>query len=287
MDIGFFGINMGALSSRDAITRVALAVEASGYESLWTGEHLVLVDPQVAPSPRPPESPFVDTIATLAYLAGVTERVKLGSGIILLAQRNPVVLAKELAGIDVLSAGRLLFGVGVGYVKKEFDVIGVPYAERGARVTEHIEAIRTLWTEQKPVFQGKFTQISDVQSHPHPVQNPHPPIIIGGMSERACHRAITQCNGWYGFSLGLERTAEMLENLKVAASKYERPTALGELEITVTPPGPVDLDMVKRYEDLGVSRVVILRGAPSKKEGSAVDNAVRYVKEAAENLHLA
>ncbi len=287
MDIGFFGINMGALSSREAITRVALAVEASGYESLWTGEHVVLIDPQVPPSPRPPESPFVDTIATLSYIAAITERVKLGSGIILLAQRNPVVLAKELAGIDVLSDGRLLFGVGVGYVKKEFDVIGVPYAERGPRVTEHIEAIRTLWTEQKPEFQGEYTQISAVQSHPHPVQNPHPPIIIGGMSAPACRRAITQCNGWYGFSLGLERTAEMLENLRVAASQYERPESLGKLEITVTPPGPVDIDTVKRYEDMGVSRLVILRGAPSKKEGSAVDNAVRYVKETAEKLQLA
>lgn len=287
MDIGFFGINMGALSSPDAITRVALAVEASGYESLWTGEHVVLVDPQVPPSPRPPESPFVDTIATLSYLAAVTERVKLGSGIILLGQRNPVVLAKELASIDVLSRGRLLFGVGVGYVKKEFDVIGVPYAERGARVTEHIEAIRTLWTEQKPVFQGEFTQISDVQSHPHPVQEPHPPIIIGGMSEPACRRAITQCNGWYGFSLGLDRTAEMLENLKIAADKYERPESLATLEITVTPPGPVDLDMVRRYEDLGVSRLVILRGTPSKKEGSSVDNAIRYIKETAEKLQFA
>ena len=146
MDIGFFGINMGSLSDPEAITRVAQAAEVSGYESLWTGEHVVLLDPQVPPSPLPANSPFVDTIATLSYLSAVTKRIKLGSGIILLAQRNPVVLAKELAAIDILSRGRLLFGVGVGYVKKEFDVIGIPYQERGARVTEHIEAIRTLWT---------------------------------------------------------------------------------------------------------------------------------------------
>ena len=288
MDIGFFGINMGVLSSREAITRLALAVEASGYESLWTGEHLVLVDPQRPPSPMPPEEPFVDTISTLSYIAGITNRVKLGSGVILLAQRNPVVLAKELAGIDVLSNGRLLFGVGVGYVKKEFDVIGVPYSERGARVTEHIEVIRALWTEQQPVFKGKFTQISDVQSHPHPVQKPYPPIIIGGMSKAACRRAISQCNGWYGFYLSLDRTAEMLANLRFAAGKYDRSESLGKLEITVTPPpGLVDLDMVKRYEDLGVSRLVLLHGAPAKKEGNAVDNIVRYVKETAENLQLA
>jgi probable F420-dependent oxidoreductase len=286
MDIGFFGINMGSLSDPEAITRVAQAAEVSGYESLWTGEHVVLLDPQVPPSPLPANSPFVDTIATLSYLSAVTKRIKLGSGIILLAQRNPVVLAKELAAIDILSRGRLLFGVGVGYVKKEFDVIGIPYQERGARVTEHIEAIRTLWTEDKPNFQGKFTQISDIQSHPHPLQNPHPPIIVGGMSGPACHRAVMQADGWYGFSLGLARTAEMLEKLSMSAEKVERPDTLGELEITITPPGAIDLDIVKRYADLGVSRLVILRGAPSTKEGSAVDNAVRYVEEMAETLKL-
>ena len=154
MKIGFFGINTGAFSTREAIIRVAQTAEESGYESLWTGEHVVLADPQIAPSPVPPHTRMVDTIATLAFVAAVTERIKLGSGIILLAQRNPVVLAKELAGIDVLSEGRLLFGVGVGYVKREFDVIGVPFEQRGARVSEHIEAIRALWTQDAPEFQG-------------------------------------------------------------------------------------------------------------------------------------
>ncbi|MFP8872739.1 MAG: LLM class flavin-dependent oxidoreductase, partial [Myxococcota bacterium] len=138
MKIGYFGLNMGVFTNREAILRLARTAEDAGFESLWTGEHLVVIDPQVPPSPIPPETPMVDTIATLAFAAAATERIKLGSGIILLAQRNPVVLAKELAGIDVLSNGRLLFGIGVGYVKQEFDVIGVPYEERGARVSEHI-----------------------------------------------------------------------------------------------------------------------------------------------------
>ena len=127
MKIGFFGINTGVFSTREAISKVARTAEDAGYESLWTGEHVVLVDPQSGSSPIPPESNMVDTIASLAFLAGITEKINLGSGIILLAERNHVVLAKELAGIDVLSNGRLLFGVGVGYVKEEFDVIGVPY----------------------------------------------------------------------------------------------------------------------------------------------------------------
>ena len=289
MKIGFFGINTGVFSTREAITRVAQTAEESGYESLWTGEHVVVIDPQVAPSPVAPNTRMVDTIATLAFAAAVTERVKLGSGIILLAQRNPVVLAKELSGIDVLSEGRLLFGVGVGYVKREFDVIGVPYEERGARVTEHIEAIRALWTQDAPEFQGEFTQISGVQSHPRPIQRPHPPIVIGGMSPPAYRRAVSQGNGWYGFFQSLDATAAAIAALEDAAKRTERPASLGPLEITVTPPGSVDLDTVKRYEDLGVSRLVLLRGfsdLSAQKDASSLEAGLRYVTETAESLKL-
>ncbi len=289
MKIGFFGINTGIFSTREGITRVAQTAEESGYESLWTGEHVVVIDPQVAPSPIPPHTRMVDTVATLAFAAAVTERVKLGSGIILLAQRNPVVLAKELAGIDVLSEGRLLFGVGVGYVRHEFEVIGVPYEERGARVTEHIEAIRALWTQDAPEFHGQFTQISGVQSHPRPLQRPHPPIVIGGMSPPALRRAVAQGDGWYGFFQDLEATAAAIKGLADAAKRTERPTSLGPLEITITPPGSVDLDTVKRYEDLGVSRLVLLRGfsEPTAPEGtSALEAGLHFVTETAEALKL-
>jgi len=291
MNIGFFGINTGVFSTREAVTRVAQTAEQAGYESIWTGEHLVLVDPQVAPSPVPPHTRMVDTIATLAFAAAVTERVKLGSGIILLAQRNPVVLAKELAGIDVLSEGRLLFGVGVGYVKQEFDVIGVPYDERGARVSEHIEAIRALWTQDAPEFHGEFTQFSGIQSHPRPLQQPHPPIIIGGMSAPAYRRAVSQGNGWYGFFQDLDATAVAIKGLENAAKRTERPASLGELEISITPPGAVDLDTVKRYEDLGVSRLILLRefaDLTKQVEGaSKLDEALRFVTETAETLGIA
>ena len=289
MKIGFFGINTGVFSTREAITQVAKTAEDAGYESLWTGEHVVLVDPQSGSSPVPPETNMVDTVATLAFLAGITERIKLGSGIILLAQRNPVILAKELAGIDVLSDGRLLFGVGVGYVKEEFDVIGIPYEERGARVTEHIEAIRTLWSQDKPNFQGQFTQISGVQSNPRPVQAPHPPIIIGGMSPPAYRRAVKQGNGWYGFFEDLETTAASIAGLKQAAEECQRPTELGELEITITPPGPVDLDTVKRYEDLGVTRLVLLRGfedMAATPNADGLDEMLRHIEDTAVDLKM-
>jgi probable F420-dependent oxidoreductase len=289
MKIGIFGINTGMFSTRDAVKQIAQMAEEAGYESLWTGEHVVVLDPQAAPSPIPPETRMVDTIATLAFAAAVTERIKLGSGIILLAQRNPVVLAKELSGIDVLSDGRLIFGIGVGYVKQEFEVIGIPFEERGARVSEHIEAIRTLWTSDVPRFDGEFTQISGVQSHPRPIQQPHPPIVIGGMSPPAFRRAVSQGNGWYGFFQDLDATAASIVGLKDAAKRVERPESLGELEISITPIGPVDLDTMKRYEDLGVSRLILLPGRSEEAASggaSALEAALQYVSETSEALKL-
>ena len=281
MDYGYFGFNHGALHEPDDIERVLVSAEQLGYESIWTGEHVVLVDPHEAPSPVPPETNFVDTVASLAFAAAKTERIKLGSGIILLPQRNPVVLAKELAGIDVLSKGRLLFGVGVGYVPREFETIGVPYEERGARMTEHIEAIRELWTSDQPTFEGRFTQFSGIQSRPRPVQDPHPPIIVGGMSEPALHRAVAQGDGWYGFFQDLEATAAAIAGLEEAAKSTERRAGLSRLEISITPPGPVDADTAKRYEDLGVDRLILMRGFGdmSGGGGNAVDGIVSFLED--------
>lgn len=146
MDYGYFGFNVGALANPDSMERCVVACEQLGYESVWSGEHVILIDPHQPPSPVPPESHFLDSVASLAFAAAKTERIKIGSGIILLPQRDPIVLAKELAGIDVLSKGRLLFGLGVGYVPGEFEALGIPYEERGARTSEHIEVLRTLWS---------------------------------------------------------------------------------------------------------------------------------------------
>ncbi len=276
MDFGYFGFNVGALNNADSIERCVVACEQLGYESVWTGEHIVLMDPHEPPSPVPPESNFVDSIASLAFAAAKTERIKIGSGIILLPQRDPVVLAKELAGIDVLSKGRLLFGLGVGYVPREFETLGIPYEERGARTTEHIEVLRTLWTQEKPSFDGQFTQFSGIQSHPMPIQNPHPPIIVGGNSPPALRRAVSQGDGWYGFFMDVDAAAAMVSALEETAKSTERPGSLDRLTITITPPGPIDGDTAKRYEEIGVDRVVVMRGFQDMgvAPGKDVDDAI-------------
>ncbi|MFK7895947.1 MAG: TIGR03619 family F420-dependent LLM class oxidoreductase [Myxococcota bacterium] len=289
MDIGYFGLNIGTLDNPDSIERVVVTAEQAGFESIWTGEHVVLVDPQVPPSPVPPESTFVDTIASLAFAAAKTERIKLGSGILLLAQRDPVVVAKELASVDVLSKGRLLVGVGVGYVEGEFDALGIPFAERGPRTTEHIDVLRTLWTEEKPAFEGEFTSFSGIQMRPRPVQNPHPPIHVGGMSPPALRRAVAKGDGWYGFFLDVDGTAGVLAQLEETAKSVPRAESLGKIEISVTPPGPVDADTVKRFEDLGVDRLVIMRGfgdMGGQRDQSAEDGIMRFIEETSRDLKL-
>jgi len=289
MHIGYFGLNIGVFNNPDSMTRLLETVEAAGYESIWTGEHVVLIDPQEPPSPVPPRAPFVDTIASLAFAAARTERIKIGSGIILLAQRDPIVLAKELAGIDLLSKGRLLFGVGVGYVPGEFEALGIPYEERGARTSEHIEVIRELWTSDAPRFDGQFTSFSGIQSRPRPVQQPHPPIHVGGGSPPAYRRAVAHGDGWYGFFQDLDATANALEGLEEAAKRVERPASLGRLEISVTPPGPVDADTARRYEDLGVDRLVLMRGFTDMAEvgGQDVeDTLIEFLEHTARELDL-
>lgn len=289
MKVGYFGLNLGAFDNPDSMTRLLTTAEGVGFESIWTGEHVVLIDPQEAPSPVPPHSAFVDTIASLAFAAAKTERIKIGSGIILLAQRDPIVLAKELAGIDVLSKGRLLFGVGVGYVEGEFKALGIPYEERGARVSEHIDVIRELWTSENPSFDGRFTAFSGIQSRPLPVQKPSPPIHVGGMSAPAFRRAVAQGDGWYGFFQDLDATASALRGLEDAAKQTERPASLGRLEISVTPPGPVDADTARRYEDLGVDRLILMRGFQDMAGGdgrSAEDLVIEFIENTAKELGL-
>ncbi|HCV00827.1 MAG: LLM class F420-dependent oxidoreductase [Dehalococcoidia bacterium] len=289
MKIGLYGINLGVLADREAMLRIARTAEAANFESLWTGEHVVFVDPQVPPSPLIPDTPLIDTVTALAFVAGATERIRLASGILLLSQRNPVLLAKELAGLDVLSGGRLILGVGVGSVPGEFEAIGVPFEERGARTTEHIEVIRTLWTSEQPEFEGDFTTFSGIQSRPFPYQKPHPPITIGGYSPAARRRTIRQGDGWYGFMLDVEGAAAAIQSLEETAKEVERPANLRPLEITITPRGRLDRETVERFAEIGVHRLVPMpRGimAPTGDPEGVRNEIHAFVERLAETLEL-
>jgi probable F420-dependent oxidoreductase len=276
MKFGLFGINMGPCGGDvDAMLRVAESAEAAGLESLWTGEHVVLPDPQAPPSPASPDTPFLDPSVALAAIAARTEKIRLGTGIIILPQRNPLELAKELASLDCVSHGRLIFGLGAGYLEPEFRALGANYAERGAVTDEAIDVLRALWTQAKPGFEGRHFRFSGVDAHPRPVQKPHPPIVVGGMSRAAARRAVARGDGWYGFFTSPELTERSLGWIRDARDAGLRPDGLGELEISVTPPPPLSADLVRRYAELGVHRIIGLTPARD------VDGLLTFVDELA------
>src|ERR1700747_1397563 len=248
MKFGLFACNMGPCADPEVAARVARAAEAAGFESLWTGEHVVLPDPQAPPSPVAPLTPMLDPAVALAFLAAHTKTIRLGTGIIILPQRNPVVLAKELASLDVLSNGRLTLGLGIGYLKPEFDAIGAPFDHKGPRTEEFLAAMIALWSMDKPEYHGRFVSFGGINAMPRPVQKPYPEIVFGGHSKEAYSRAARLAKGWFGFALDLEGTPKSVEGLKRACSAAGRP--FEDLEVSVTPRGRVDLDSAKRFAEL-------------------------------------
>lgn len=257
MRFGLFSINAGACREPQTARRIAAVAEDAGFDSLWAGEHVVLPDPRVPPSPMDPEDDILDPIVALTYVAGHTRTVRLGTGIIILPQRNPLVLAKELASLDVLSGGRLTFGVGVGYLQPEFAALGIPFADRGRRTMEYLGAMLAIWSEAAPAYQGRYVSFAGVQARPRPLQQPHPPIVMGGHTPAAYRRAVEHGNGWYGFALTPDSARQALGGLRQAAEQYARPKELGELEVSVTPRGALGEETVEQFAALGVHRLIV------------------------------
>jgi probable F420-dependent oxidoreductase len=256
MKFGLYGLHKGENAEPDALARRARAAEDAGFESLWVGDHVAL--PLDAPDDA--YDPRLEAVVTLAHLTALTERVKLALGVIVLPQRQPVLLAKQLASLDVLSRGRLIVGLGVGYVEAELRALGASLADRGARTDEYLAAMLALWDEPIPTFQGDFVRFSGVLERPRPVQRPHPPIVIGGESAAAFRRARRAGGGWYGWQLQPEQV----------------PDAVAGLEISITPPGPLDRDTVARYADAGVDRLVV---QPPDTTGASMDALIAATAE--------
>ena len=256
--LGLFSMNQDACSHPDGAARVARAAEAAGFESLWCGEHVVLPDPQAPPSPMAPRDRILDPIVALTWLAAHTERLRLGTGIIIMPQRNPLVLAKELASLDVLSGGRLILGIGVGYLEPEFRAVGANFEQRGAVTDEYVTAMQAIWGQERPAYKGRFAAFSDIQAHPQPLQRGGPPIVVGGRSASAFRRAVTRGHGWYGFGLDVAGAATALAGLREAAARAPRPPALGPLELSLTPRGyGLDPAAAGEFAALGFHRLII------------------------------
>ncbi|HET9724609.1 MAG TPA: LLM class F420-dependent oxidoreductase, partial [Actinomycetota bacterium] len=228
MKIGLCAANVGACTQPNVLGRVAEHAEAAGLESLWVSEHLVLADPRRPPSPMDPEEPILEPVVSLAYAAARTTTLRLGTGVIVLPLRNPLVLAKELATLDVLSGGRVMFGIGVGYVEREFRALGASFEDRGDRTDEYLGAMLALWTEDHPSFEGRFYAFEGVRSHPRPLQQP-PSVVIGGWSPPALRRAAERGNGWYGWGMDHAETASTISRLRAVLAGIDRDPALGDI----------------------------------------------------------
>jgi probable F420-dependent oxidoreductase len=255
--LGLFDLNTGARTDPEALTTVAVAAESAGFDSLWAGEHVVLPDPQTPASPMAPQDPALDLLIALTWAGAATSVIRLGTGIVILPQRNPLVLAKQIASLDVLTRGRFMFGIGVGYLEPEFRAIGANLEQRGPVSDEFLDAMHSLWYDQHPAYQGQFVAFSGVDAYPRPVQQPIP-IIVGGHSNAAYRRSVARGHGWYGFGLDPAATAKSLDGLRAAAEATDRPAELGRLEISVTPPlSRLTAAEVAAYAELGVDRLVV------------------------------
>jgi alkanesulfonate monooxygenase SsuD/methylene tetrahydromethanopterin reductase-like flavin-dependent oxidoreductase (luciferase family) len=176
------------------------------------------------------------------------------------------VLAKQVATLDVLSGGRVMLGVGAGYLEAEFRALGANFAERGAVTDEHLDAMQALWYDEHPEYHGRFTDFAGIDAWPRPLQQPIP-LVVGGHSRPAYRRAVARAHGWYGYWLTPGDVAASLTGLRAAAAQIERPAGLGELEISVTPGGRLTPGQAEAYAEAGVHRLVCL--APPTPDGPA------------------
>ena len=265
MKFGIAFANTGPFAHPAAAVEFAQAAEAAGFESLWTVEHVVVPSGYDSPYPYDPSGkmpggedfPIPDPLIWLSYLASATSRITLATGILILPHRNPVVLAKELATLDHLSNGRMILGIGVGWLEEEFDAIGVPFAERGRRTDDHVAAMRALWTEEKASFHGEFTNFDHCISRPQPVQGSIP-VHIGGHTDIAAKRAGRLGDGFFPGKGSHEELARSFDLVRRTAVEHGRdPDAI---EMTTGGRGAVGaraLDEVKALADIGTHRVIL------------------------------
>ncbi len=266
MKIGVFATFMSPHATPEMIKEFGRNAEAIGLESIWMGEHVVLFDEMEFPYPGskdgripvPEGGGMLDTLTTFGMLAGVTEKIRFGTGIALVPQRNPVYTAKELATLDWLSGGRMDFGIGVGWCKEEVLACGYSWEDRGERCDEFLQTMINLWTQPVASFEGKHVQLAPCRMDPKPVQTPHVPIIVGGHGKPSLRRAARFGAGWYGFALDVATTGVVLAGLDEALAAAGRSRA--GFEIVITPVSTTAEDL-EGFKALGVDRLVLQLGS--------------------------
>ena len=246
-----FGLSLPGTLNGDDLCRFASRADELGFESIWDGDHVILPTGKTDQYPytadgsftRPSEAPFLDMMMVLSYVAACTSRIRIGSTVIILPYRDPVVQAKMFASLDVLTGGRVICGVGVGWLEKEFETLGVPYAERGPMSDEYLQIFKCLWTEADPEFHGRFRSFDGIKFYPKPIQKPHIPIWVGGHTKRAIRRTVAYGDAWHPTRQTPEYVAGLLPYLRQQAEAADRDPD----EITVS------LKRSLHFTDLGIT----------------------------------
>lgn len=294
VDIGIF-IPLSSFNVNPEFLRVVgPAVEERGFESIWAPEHVVLFDQYDSQYPYSPNGKFpgggdtglLDPLTALTYLAAVTDRIRLGTAICLVPQRNPVYTAKYVADLDVLSGGRVEFGIGIGWLREEFDALNVPFAQRGLRTDEYLQIMESLWTEETSSFSGELYQLSPCRMYPKPVQQPHPPVLVGGESDAAMRRAARFGQGWFTFNRLPDEFPEALQRLDSSLADVGRSRQDADFSITVCPYfNALTPEILEGYRAAGVDRVIAVCFAFGRDDLlPALDRLVTDVLEPARAL---
>jgi probable F420-dependent oxidoreductase len=269
MKVGLFALGIGTGARPGVIAKTAEAAERHGVATLWVGEHVVLFDRQGSKYPYsasgefplPGGADWLDPFITLTFAAAVTKTIRLATGICLVPEHNPVVLAKEVASLDRLASGRFAFGIGIGWSAEEFAALGIPFERRAQRTREYIEVMRRLWSEEVSSFHGEFVNFDGARCFPKPARGRNLPIIFGGESSPALRRVADIGNGWFGFNVGPYEAAPLVEKLHSMLKANGRDPS--EVEIIVCPyTKKITADDLKKYGDAGVNELVILANPP-------------------------
>ena len=289
MKYGFTIPGRGPLATPERLGIIARKGEEFGFDALLTGDHILVPKNISSPYPYTEGGEFpgsssgesMEQITLLSYIAGQTSKIRLVTSVLIVPHRNPLIAAKSLATLDVLSGGRLVVGVGVGWMREEFEALGLPpFEERGAVTDEYIRAFKVLWTEDDPHFEGKYISFDDITFLPKPVQKPHPPIWVGGESRPALRRTAELADGWYPLGsnptfpmgtpdelkAGLDRLAQYAQRFDRDPKTIETIYRTHQFELTKDAGGADRLPFVgdadqiagdiRRYQDMGVSTMI-------------------------------
>jgi probable F420-dependent oxidoreductase len=263
--LGLHALGIGAGADRRVIDAVAAAAQDSGFSTLWAGEHVVMVDQPASRYPYsddgkiavPAVADWLDPLIGLSFAAAATTTIGIATGVLLLPEHNPLLVAKQAATLDQLSGGRLTLGVGIGWSREEFNALGVPFERRGARTAEYVAAMRTVWRDDVASFHGEFADFDAVRVNPKPVRNRRIPIVVGGNTDAALRRVAAWGDGWYGFYVDdVEGRVELIRRLCREAGRH--PAEL-RLAVALRRPQPAD---VKRLADMGVDELVLVKAPP-------------------------